>query len=319
MASRLQRPTIHMPSLDGANGWLNSGPLSPADLRGHVVAVDFWTYTCVNWLRTAPYLRAWAEKYEDQGLIVIGVHTPEFPFEHDLENVERMLKKLRVVYPVAIDNDYAVWDAFSNRYWPALYLADADGALRYRHFGEGQYVESERAIQELLGVDEDIVSVEPTGPEVPAEWDELESPETYLGYPQAERFASSGGEVPGERRSYAAPESLKKNYWALTGEWTIRSQAAVLHEAGGRLSYRFHARDVNLVMAPGEAPVPFRVLVDGQPPRASHGEDADEQGNGVLFEPRLYQLIREPGPISDRTFEITFAEPGAQVNVFTFG
>jgi thiol-disulfide isomerase/thioredoxin len=310
-----------MPSLDGANGWLNSAPLLPTDLRGHVVLVDFWTYTCINWLRTLPYIRAWTEKYEEQGLVVIGVHTPEFPFEHDVGNVERLVKELRVDYPVAIDNDYAVWDAFANRYWPALYLADAEGALRYHHFGEGRYAESEEAIQELLGVDGELVSVEGSELEAPADWDDLESPETYVGYARAERFASPGGEVRGERQSYVAPEALKPNQWALVGEWTIRPQAVVLHAAGGRIAFRFHARDLHLVMAPpeSEAPVAFRVLIDGQSPGASHGGDIDEQGNGTLSEPRLYQLIREPGRITDRTFEITFVEPGAQVYAFTFG
>jgi thiol-disulfide isomerase/thioredoxin len=308
-------------SLFSRLGWLNSSPLSPAELRGKVVLVDFWTYTCINWLRTLPYIRAWAEKYRDQGLVVIGVHTPEFPFEHDVENVRRMVKELRVDYPVAIDNDYAVWDAFANRYWPALYLADAEGGLRYRHFGEGRYAASERAIQELLGADDELVTVQGSGLEAPADWDDLESPETYVGYGQGERFTSPGGGAPDERRAYAAPESLRLNHWALAGEWTIRRQGAFLHDAGGRLTYRFHARDLHLVMAPAkrEAPVRFRVLIDGEFPGASHGIDVDEQGDGVLSEPRLYQLIRQPDRLGDRTFEITFLDPGAEVNAFTFG
>ena len=322
------RENVHLshegdiPSLAGAIEWLNSEPLTPAGLRGNVVLVDFWTYTCINWLRTLPYIRAWEEKYREHGLVVIGVHTPEFPFEHDLENVRRMVKELRVAYPVAIDNDYAVWDAFSNRYWPALYLADAEGALRFHHFGEGRYAESERAIQQLLGVDEQLVAVEGSDLEAPADWDNLESPETYLGYGQAERFASPGGAGDGdERRAYAAPEQLRPNRWALAGEWTIERHASLLHEAGGRLTYRFHARDLHLVIAPAEggAPVAFRVLLDGQPPGPSHGSDIDERGEGVVSEPRLYQLIRQRDRVRDRTFEITFLDPGVQVYAFTFG
>jgi thiol-disulfide isomerase/thioredoxin len=311
----------HLPGFEGSNGWLNSGPLTAADLRGKVVAVDFWTYTCINWLRTLSYIRAWAEKYRNAGLVVIGVHTPEFPFEQDVENVEREVKALRVDYPVAMDKDYAVWDAFANRYWPALYLADREGALRYHHFGEGRYEESERAIQTLLGVDGELVSVEGSGLEAQADWDDLGSPETYVGYGQAERFVSPEGGVANERRAYVVPDMLRTNQWALEGEWTIRREGAVLHEAGGRLAYRFHSRDLHLVLAPPKdgSPVRFRVLLDGQPPGESHGTDVDEQGEGVVTEPRLYQLIRQPDPIDDRTFEITFQDPGAEVYVFTFG
>jgi thiol-disulfide isomerase/thioredoxin len=321
MAIRLERATTQIPSLDGANAWLNSAPRSSEDLRGHVVLFDFWTFTCVNWLRTAPYIRAWAEKYKEQGLVTIGVHTPEFDVEHDFGNVERMVKKLRVDYPVAIDNDYAVWDAFANRYWPAVYLADAEGGLRFEHFGEGAYEESERAIQELLGQDGDLVSVEPSGLEVAANWDDVESPETYVGYRLGERFASPGDVVPDERQAYVAPEALGLNQWALNGEWTIRQQPAVLHEPGGSITYRFHARDLNLVLAAadGAGPVRFRVLLDGDAPGAAHGSDVDEDGNGTLSEPRLYGLIRQAARIEDRIFEITFSEPGAQAYVFTFG
>jgi thiol-disulfide isomerase/thioredoxin len=311
----------HLPGFEGSNGWLNSEPLTVADLRGKVVAVDFWTYTCINWLRTLPYIRAWAEKYREAGLVVVGVHTPEFPFEQDVENVEREVKALRVGYPVAMDKDYAVWDAFANRYWPALYVADREGALRYHHFGEGRYEESERAIQALLGVDDDFVSVEGSGLEAQADWDDLGSPETYVGYGQAERFASPEGGAANERRAYLVPDTLRTNQWALEGEWTIRREGAVLHEAGGRLAYRFHARDLHLVLAPAKdgAPVRFRVLLDGQPPGDSHGTDIDEQGDGVVTDPRLHQLIRQPGPIDDRTFEIVFEDSGAEVYVFTFG
>jgi thiol-disulfide isomerase/thioredoxin len=310
-----------LPGFDGATGWLNSTALSPDDLRGKVVLVDFWTYTCINWLRTLSYVRAWSEKYRESGLVVIGVHTPEFPFEHDFENVRRMVKTLRVDYPVATDNDYAVWDAFANRYWPALYLVDTKGALRFHHFGEGRYVESEDAIQALLGVDDELVSVEDEGLEAQADWDTLESPETYLGYGLAERFASPGGAVANELRAYEAPETLRANRWALAGEWTIGRHAAVLNEAGGRIAYRFHARDVHLVLAPaeGNTAITFRVLIDGEPPGRSHGNDVDERGEGIVSEPRLHQLVRQHGRVGDRTFEITFLDPGVQAYAFTFG
>ena len=310
-----------LPGFDGATGWLNSAPLSPDDLRGKVALVDFWTYTCINWLRTLSYIRAWSEKYGERGLVVVGVHTPEFPFERDFENVRRMVKTLRVDYPVATDNDYAIWNAFANRYWPALYLVDAEGALRFHHFGEGRYAESERAIQALLGVDDELVSVEGSGLEAQADWDTLESPETYLGYGLAERFASPGGAVANERRAYETPQTLRANRWALAGEWTITRNAAVLNDAGGRLAYRFHARDVHLVLSPaeGNAPVAFRVLIDDEPPEGSHGSDVDERGEGIVSEPRLHQLIRQQGRVGDRTFEITFRDAGVQAYAFTFG
>jgi hypothetical protein len=309
-----------VPRLDSATGWLNSSPLSPDGLRGNVVLFQFCTYTCINWLRTLPFTRAWAEKYSD-GMTVIGVHTPEFEFEHDLDNARRELKAMDVNYPIALDNNYAVWDAFANRYWPALYLVDQEGTIRYHHFGEGRYEESERAIQQLLGVDDDIVSVEGRDVEAAADWDNLESPEAYVGYERSEQFASPGGPHLNERHSYTTPETLRRNDWAFEGDWTIKRQPAVANDAGGRLTYRFHARDVNLVMAPadGGTPVRFRVLIDGQAPGNSHGVDTDEHGAGVLADPRLYQLIRQPGLIEDRTFEITFLDPGAQVYAFTFG
>jgi thiol-disulfide isomerase/thioredoxin len=310
-----------MPSLEGAVEWINSEPLTTEGLRGQVVAVDFWTFTCINWLRTLPYIRAWSEKYKEHGLVMIGVHTPEFPFEHDLGNVRRMVKEQDVDYPVAVDSDYRVWDAFANRYWPALYLVDQEGGVRYEHFGEGRYEESEEAIQELLGVEDELVSVVGTGLEAPAAWDDLESPETYLGYGQGERFGSPGGGAANEPRAYTLPEKLKLNQWGLTGQWAIRENEAVAHEAGGRLAYRFHARDVHLVLNPGDGgkPVPFRVTLDGEPPGADHGDDIDDQGEGVLSEPRLHQLIRQSGDIDERTFEITFLEPGAEASCFTFG
>jgi thiol-disulfide isomerase/thioredoxin len=321
MAFTLGHATTRIPPFAGANGWLNAEPLSPDDLGGHVVLVNFWTFTCVNWLRTAPYIRAWASKYEDEGLVMIGVHTPEFDVEHDLGNVERMVDQLRVAYPVAIDNDFAVWEAFANRAWPAVYIADADGALRYQHWGEGRYEESERALQELLGIQDELVTGEATGLEAPADWENVKSPETYVGYARAEGFASPGGVSVGERQAYSAPNVLGLNRWALAGDWTIRSQPAVSHEEGGRLTYCFHARDLNLVLAPeeGGAPIPFRVTLDGETPGDAHGSDVDEQGDGVITEPRLYGLIRQPGRIEDRTFEITFLAPQARVYVFTFG
>src|SRR5262245_44140624 len=321
MAFRLGHAATRMPPFDGANGWINSPPLSPDDLRGHVVLTNFWTFTCVNWLRTAPYIRAWAEKYAEHGLITIGVHTPEFDVEHDRGNVERMVEKLRVDYPVAIDNDFAVWEAFANRAWPAVYIADSEGALRFQHWGEGRYEESERAVQELLGVEDDLASVEALGVEAPADWDQVESPESYVGYARAERFASPGGLVRGERHTYSAPDDdLGLNQWALVGDWTIRPQPAISHDAGGRLAYRFHARDLNLVLAPAEGEeARFRVRLDGEAPEGSRGDDVDKQGDGVASEPRLYQLIRQPGRIEDRTFEIEFLDPGAQAYVFTFG
>lgn len=316
----------HLPGFDGATGWLNSPPLGAEELRGKVVLVDFWTYTCINWLRTLGYVRAWAEKYEDHGLVVVGVHTPEFPFEEDVDNVSRAASELKVDYPIALDPDYAVWRAFSNRYWPAVYLADAEGRIRHHQFGEGRYEECERAIQQLLreargeGVVDDLVSVADNGVEAQADWADLESPETYLGYEQAQNFASPGDAAFDEPRTYAAPESLMLNHWALSGDWTIEGRASVLNRADGRIAFRFHARDVNLVMAPARGTsVPFRVLVDGEPPGAAHGLDVDEQGRGTLIQPRLYQLIRERGSIAEHTFEITFLDPGVEAYVFTFG
>jgi thiol-disulfide isomerase/thioredoxin len=307
----------HLPGFDGATGWLNSEPLTPAGLRGKVVLVDFWTYTCINWLRTLGYVRAWAKKYEDQGLVVVGVHTPEFPFEKDPGNVRWAAKELRVEYPVALDPDYAVWRAFSNHYWPAVYIADAEGRIQHHQFGEGGYDECERVIQRLLreagrdGIGDDLVSPTLEGFEVQADWTNLESPETYLGSDQAQNFV--GTDVP--------PDSLRLNQWALARDWTIEGGASVLNAAGGRIAFRFHARDVHLVLGPRTpgTSIPFRVLVDGEPPGDAHGLDVDEEGNGTVVRQRLYQLIREPGSITDRTFEIAFLEPGVEGYVFTFG
>jgi thiol-disulfide isomerase/thioredoxin len=317
----------HLPGFDGATGWLNSPPLSPADLRGKVVLVDFWTYTCINWLRTLGYVRAWAEKYEDHGLLTVGVHTPEFPFERDVDNVRAAAKDMRVEYPIPLDNEYAVWEAFSNQYWPAVYIADADGRIRHHHFGEGGYEECERVVQQLLrdagrdAIPDDLVSVADDGFEAQADWANLESPETYLGYGQAQHFASPGGAERDEPRAYAAPDQLRLNQWALSGDWTIGRGACVLDGVAGRIAFRFHARDVNLVMGPPArgTSAPFVVLVDGEPPGAAHGLDVDEQGHGTLSEQRLHQLVRERGSIGDRTFEIAFLAPGAEAYCFTFG
>jgi thiol-disulfide isomerase/thioredoxin len=316
-----------LPSLAGASGWLNSPPLTAMDLRGRVVLVNFWTYTCINWLRQLPYLRAWAEKYQGDGLVVLGVHTPEFDVEHDLDNVRRAVTELRVDYPVAIDNDYAIWDAFNNRYWPALYFVDAHGRIRHHRFGEGDYEQSEAIIQRMLTeagtgrIGHELVSVDAGGVEAAADWDSLWSPENYLGYGRTENFASSNGAVLDTPHGYAAPARLGLNHWALSGDWTVNRQAIVLNQAEGRIRYRFHARDLHLVMAPAGpgSPVRFRVHIDEQPPGAAHGADVDEQGNGTLTDPRLYQLVRQPGPVSDRTFEITFLDPGVQAYAFTFG
>jgi thiol-disulfide isomerase/thioredoxin len=315
-----------LPGFDGATGWLNSPPLTAADVHGRVVLVDFWTYTCINWLRTLGYVRAWAEKYEDQGLVVVGVHTPEFPFEEDVDNVRQAAKGMRVGYPIALDSDYGVWRAFSNRYWPAVYIADAEGQIRHHQFGEGRYEECERVIQQLLreagseAIGDDLASVADDGFEAQADWTNLGSPETYLGYEQAQNFASPGGAELDEPRSYVAPDSLKLNHWALAGDWTIERRASVLNGAEGRIVFRFHARDVHLVLrAQAGTSVPFRALVDGEPPGDAHGLDVDAQGHGTVIEPRLYQLIREPGGITDRTFEITFLAPGVEAYVFTFG
>jgi thiol-disulfide isomerase/thioredoxin len=307
------RVETHLPGFEGATGWLNSQPLTPADLSGQVVLVDFWTYTCINWLRTLGYVRAWAETYEDQGLVVVGVHTPEFPFEEDVDNVRRAAKDLRVEYPIALDSDYAVWRAFDNNYWPAVYIADAEGRIRHHQFGEGGYRECEMVIQRLSreagrdGISDDLVTVADDGFEAQADWANLGTPETYLGYEQAQNFVDG------------APDRLNLNQWALSGDWTIESRASVLNDAGGRIRFRFHGRDVHLVLRAREASVPFQVSLDGEPPGDAHGLDVDEEGHGTLVQPRLYQLIRQQGPITDRTFEIAFDAPGVEAYSFTFG
>jgi thiol-disulfide isomerase/thioredoxin len=309
-----------MPLLGGATGWLNSETLSPAELRGRVVVVNFWTLTCINWLRQEPYVRAWSRAYRADGLVVIGVHTPEFSFEHDLDLVRQATRAREIDYPVAVDNDYAIWSAFDNQYWPALYFADTDGTIVDQHFGEGRYEQSERVIQQLLGIQRELVSVEGVGVEAEADWDHLRTPETYLGYGRGDQFASPDGATFDERRAYELPEHLHLNHWALAGEWTIGRESVVLDQAGGTIAYRLRARDAHLVLSSGaREPIPFRVLLDGQAPGPSHGVDVDLDGNGVLADGRLYQLVREHDAVRDRTLEITFLEPGAEAYVFTFG
>jgi thiol-disulfide isomerase/thioredoxin len=326
-SGRAQSRESEFPSLGGATAWLNSPPLTPPGLRGKVVLVQFWTYTCINWLRSLPYVRAWAEKYKERGLVVIGVHSPEFSFEKDLDNVRRAAQAMRIPYPIVVDSDHVIWRAFKNDYWPALYLLDAQGQLRHRHFGEGEYERSERLVQRLLAeagsgsVASEPVSVDGRGVEAPADWSSLKSPENYLGSERTAGFASPGGAVVGARHVYAVPARLRRNEWALSGAWTLRQEAAALDEANGRIACRFHARDLHLVMRPpahGRS-VRFRVLIDGRPPGAAHGIDVDDAGNGTVVEPRLYQLIRQPRPIADRRFEIEFLDPGVQAFAFTFG
>jgi thiol-disulfide isomerase/thioredoxin len=316
-----------LPSFAGATGWLNSESLTPEGLRGRVVLVDFWTYTCVNWLRTLPYVRAWAAKYADQGLTTIGIHTPEFDFERDLDNVIAQARALRVPYPIAIDSDYGVWRAFDNHYWPAVYIADAQGRIRYHHFGEGEYALQEMVIQQLLqeagaeDVDLDLVSVDPVGLEVAADYRTLRSPETYLGYGQATGMASPDGLVPDQPYDYAPPPSLGLNQWAPTGAWSISHRAATATAPHAKLAFRFQARDVNLVMGPairGSA-IPFRVSIDGLPATDAHGADVDVDGHGTVSEQRTYQLIRQPSPATERLFEIEFGDPGVELFCFTFG
>jgi len=314
-------------SLARADEWLNSPPLTAAALRQKVVLVDFWTYTCINWRRTLPYLRGWAEKYREKGLVVIGVHAPEFSFEKDLNNVRWAVEDMQIGYPVAVDNDHAIWRAFDNQYWPALYFIDSQGRVRHQQFGEGAFEQSEMIIQELLAeagngaVDREPLSVDARGVEVAADWHSLRSGENYVGYARTQNFASPGGAVPDKPRIYQRPAMLRADEWALSGDWTVKNESAVSNKPNGAIAYRFHARDLHLVMgpvAPGTS-VRFRVLIDGRPPGAAHGSDVDEQGEGTVTEQRLYQLIRQPKPIADRAFEIEFLAPGAEIFAFTFG
>jgi thiol-disulfide isomerase/thioredoxin len=314
-------------SLDHADEWLNSPPLSASALRGKVVLIDFWTYTCINWLRTLPYVRAWNEKYRNQGLVVIGVHAPEFGFEKNINNVRWAVKDMRIDYPVAVDNEHVIWRAFENQYWPALYFIDSQGRVRHHQFGEGAYEQSEMIIQELVAeagmgdVDHELVSVDSQGLEAAADWGSLKSPENYLGYERTRNFASPGRAVLDTARTYELPARLRLNEWALSGDWTVKKETVVLNKANGSIAYRFHARDLHLVMGPAATgmSVRFRVLIDGQPPGAAHGIDIDEQGYGTVAEQRLYQLIRQSKPIVDRQFQIEFLGPGVEAFAFTFG
>ncbi len=316
-----------LPSLAGAIQWLNSPPLTAESLRGKVVVVDFWTYSCINCLRSLPYVRAWANKYKSQGLVVIGVHAPEFAFEKNIDNVRRATGELKIDYPVAIDNNYAIWGAFNNQFWPAHYFIDAQGRIRHHHFGEGDYAESEKIIQQLLAeaggtaVANNVVKVSANGAEAAADVADVKSPETYVGYDRAENFASTDTVVENAPHVYALAPQLQLNQWGLTGDWTVMGERAVLNAADGWITYRFHARDLHLVLGPGEEgkPIRFRILIDGKPPGDDHGADVDAQGNGTVTEQRLYQLVRQSKGITDRTFEIQFLDPGVQAYAFTFG
>ncbi|AMJ57502.1 MULTISPECIES: cytochrome c biogenesis protein DipZ [Stenotrophomonas] len=318
-----------MPSLAGATGWLNSPPLDAGQLRGKVVLVDFWTYSCINCLRAMPYVRDWAERYKDHGLVVIGVHAPEFAFERGLGNVQRAVADLKVTYPVAIDNDFAIWRGFNNQYWPAHYFIDAQGRIRAHHFGEGNYAQSEQIIRQLLreagnslpGDAAPATRMADRGVERQADMDSLKSPETYIGHARAEHFTSPGGIQPGRTAEYSLPSRLQLNQWALAGHWTVGAEDAQLEQGGGRIAFRFHARDLHLVLAPQDParPVRFRVRIDGQPPQAAAGSDVSAQGEGVVDQNRLYQLIRQDGEVRERTFEIEFLDPGVRAYAFTFG
>jgi len=312
-------------SLARATAWLNSQPLTDEGLQGKVVLIEFWTYSCINWRRQLPYVRAWAEKYEKQGLVVVGVHSPEFSFEKDIDNIRWAAKDMRIDYPIAVDSDHAIWQRFHNEYWPALYFVDAKGKIRHQQFGEGQYDQSERVIQKLLsetgvaGAGSDLVTLNPGGAEAQADWKHLQSGENYVGYDRTENFASNA--TPDKPRIYSAPKHLSLNSWALSGDWTMGREALLLNQSGGRIAYQFHARDLHLVMGPASrgSLARFRVYIDGRLPGEAHGVDVDGDGNGTVREPRMYQLIRQRPPISDRQFEIEFLDSGAEAFSFTFG
>jgi hypothetical protein len=314
---------IRMPAFGGATEWLNGEPLDRPGPRGRAILVNFWTLTCINWLRQEPYVRAWSRAYRDDGLVVVGVHTPEFTFEQELDRVRLAVAMLGIDYPVAIDNEYKIWSAFDNHFWPALYFLDSDGVVRDAHFGEGRYEESERVIQQLLGVEERehvATSTLGMGVEAPADWDHLRTPETYLGYARGEGFASAERPAPDQPHDYSLPSYLPFNHWSLDGQWTIGRERLLLDRPGGSIACRFQARDAHLVLShEGAEPIPFRVLVDGMTPDWSHGVDVDEQGVGLLDEGRLYQLWRETDEVRERTLEITFEKPGAEAYAFTFG
>lgn len=316
-----------MPDLDGATGWLNSASLSRKSLRGKVVLVNFWTFTCINSIRPLPYLRNWAAKYKDAGLVVLGVHTPEFSFEHEPMNVETAVRNLNIGFPVAIDSKYGIWQSFNNQAWPAQYLVDAKGRIRYHHFGEGDYGDIDRVIQELLkengatGLASDTTNVTGVGIEAAPDWTDERSPETYIGYRQAQNFASPERVHRDSTQVFSAPAKLLLNHWGLGGSWNVGPEAAVLHVAPGKLVFRFHSRDLNLILAPTKdgKPVRFKVTLDGAAPGENSGVDSAADGGGEIREPRMYQLIRQKGPIVDRTFEIEFLDPGVQALDFTFG
>jgi len=313
--------------LSGTTGWINSTPLTAKQLKGKVVLVDFWDYSCINCIRAVPYVRAWADKYKDSGLVVIGVHTPEFDIEKQMPNVQKAVNKFGITYPVALDNNYAVWNAFHNQYWPADYFIDIKGKVRYEHFGEGEYDQFEKWIQELLKeanakpMPASMVNVHGEGAQAAADMNDVRSPETYIGYARAEHFVSPGGIKRDVEQLYAEPNHLRLNEWGLAGTWLDHKQVAVLGSAGGKVVFRFHARDLHLVLGPTVEgkPVHFRVTIDGQAPGANHGVDTDAQGNGVVTEHRLYQLVRQKGAITDHTFVIEFQEPGVEAFSFTFG
>lgn len=307
---------LRMPSLDGATEWLDSEPLGPAELHGKVVLVNFWTFTCINWLRQEPYVRAWSDAYRDDGLIVIGVHTPEFDFEYDVEAVRRAVVARTIHYPVVIDNQYAIWQAFFNRYWPALYFVDRDGVIRGERFGEGHYEQSERLLQQLLSVDRELVDARGVGIEAAADWEQLGTPETYLGFGRSSTFASM---IDTQSGDFEVPGTLRLHHWALAGRWDVADDKAILANGRGRIVWRFQARDAHLVMRRClDKPIPFRLLLDGQPPGSAHGEDVDEDGHGVLDDGRLYQLVRTRHG-SEHTIDLSFLAPGVEAYSFTFG
>jgi thiol-disulfide isomerase/thioredoxin len=314
-------------SLSGATGWINSKPLTAKDFKGKVVLVDFWDYSCINCIRAVPYVRAWAEKYKDSGLVVIGVHTPEFDFEKQLPNVQKAVQKFNMSYPIALDSNYNIWDAFENQYWPAEYFIDAKGKVRYEHFGEGDYDQSERWIQKLLTeanakpMPATAVSIKGQGVQAAADMRDVRSPETYIGYTRAQSFSSSGGLKRDAQETYTEPKHLSLNDWGLAGNWIDHEQVAILTSAGGKIVFRFHARDLHLVLGPSAdgKPIRFRMTIDGQAPGENHGVDTDAQGNGVVTAFRLYQLVRQKGAIADHTFTIEFQDPGVQAFSFTFG
>jgi thiol-disulfide isomerase/thioredoxin len=316
-----------LPGLSGATGWINSAPLTAKELKGKVVLVDFWDYSCINCIRAIPYVRAWADKYKDSGLVVIGVHTPEFDIEKQLPNVQKAVNKFGITYPVALDNNQAIWNAFQNEYWPAHYFIDAKGKVRFEHFGEGDYDQSEHWIQQLLQernakpMPGTTVAIDAQGVEAAADTNDVRSPETYIGYARAAHFASPGGISQDSEKNYTAPAQPGLNEWGLSGEWVDHGQVAILKSAGGKIVFHFHARDLHLVLGPTAdgKPVHFRVTVDGQAPGDNHGVDTDAQGSGVVTDHRLYQLVRQKGAVRDRVFAIEFEDPGVQAFSFTFG